>query len=113
MPLVHWSFNDGSNSSASAADISGLSASLTGGASFGGPGAFVKRGSTLELYIDGEFDGTTNDATTGNTTNNSPLYLGRRGGGAANWFTGAIDDLRVYNAGRSAAEIAQLASQTL
>jgi len=73
--------------------------------------AFVKNGSTLSLYINGQLDGTVTDTVTGDTSNNSPLFLNRRGGGTANWFTGAIDDLRIYNTGLSDTEIAQLASQ--
>lgn len=69
--------------------------------------AFVKRGSQLELYIDGVLDGSATDASTGSTANDSPLYLGRRGSGV-NQFDGALDDLRVYSSSLSAAEVMTL-----
>lgn len=59
--------------------------------------AFVKDGETLRLYIDGLLDGETEDTTSADTTNTSPLFLGRRGSTTRpNWFTGVIDDLRIY-----------------
>lgn len=59
--------------------------------------AFVKTGAMLTLYIDGEWNGETPDKTTGKTFNDSPLYIGRRGDAAVpNYFTGSIDDVRIF-----------------
>ncbi|MEB3340848.1 LamG-like jellyroll fold domain-containing protein [Okeania sp.] len=66
--------------------------------------AFVKDGSALKLYIDGQLEGTTTDTTTGNTQNNSPLFIGNRGG-VANHFKGKVDELRIWNVARTEAEI--------
>lgn len=70
---------------------------------------FVKSGETLSLYIDGQLDGTTADSTTGNTTNNSSLYVGRRGGANPYSFKGNVDDLRIYQGSVSEEEIEFLA----
>ena len=76
--------------------------------------AFIKAGSTLYLYIDGVLDGTSIDTTTGNTTNNSSLFLGRRGANNPmdNFFKGAIDELRIYDCALAAEEVQQLYSPT-
>lgn len=69
--------------------------------------AFVKQGADLYLYIDGEQHGWAQDTTTGDTTNTSPLYLGKRGNNI-NYFKGRIDEVRVYNQGLSAAAVQTL-----
>jgi len=69
--------------------------------------AFVKTSGTLKLYIDGVQDGEAADTTTGNTTNDSALFIGRRGNGI-NHFTGSLDDVRIYGRGLSAPEIQAL-----
>ena len=72
--------------------------------------AFVKDGGTLKLYIDGQLDGSTADTTTGNTQNNYPIYVGSRN--TDNYFKGEVDELRLWNVGRTEAEIqAQLNQQ--
>lgn len=65
---------------------------------------FVKNGATLYLYIDGVLDNTASDTTTGTTTNTAPLYVGIRNG-ADNPLTGALDDVKIYNYSRSAAQV--------
>ncbi|HSG44004.1 MAG TPA: LamG-like jellyroll fold domain-containing protein [Anaerolineales bacterium] len=67
--------------------------------------AFVKEGATLTLYIDGEFDVKGSDTTKSLTTNNSALYLGRSGGETPRWFTGEMDEVRVWKRARSQQEI--------
>lgn len=66
---------------------------------------FTKRGSTLSIYIDGKLNATTTDTTTTTTTNTSALYLGRRGSGNGYYYTGGIDDLRIFNYGLTASQI--------
>lgn len=58
--------------------------------------AFVKDGSTLYLYLDGLLEGTTPDTTTGVTKNESPLYVGVRGG-THYPFSGQINKLRIWD----------------
>ncbi|WP_374755604.1 LamG domain-containing protein [Arcticibacterium luteifluviistationis] len=52
--------------------------------------ALVRSGSILYLFIDGVIDNATN-----NTTNNSHLYIGQRGGGVNN-FKGKIENVRLW-----------------
>jgi Leucine-rich repeat (LRR) protein/sugar lactone lactonase YvrE len=67
---------------------------------------FVKKGDQLQLFVDGSLNATVTDTTVSNTTNDSPLFLGRRGHDAApNYFKGVIDDLLIYNRALSASEI--------
>ena len=96
---------DGSNSSA-------ITSSVTINDDQSHHVAFVKEGSELRLYINGVLDGTTTDITTGNTQNNSPLYIGRRGNNK-NYFKGEVDELRIWNTARSAEEISGNYQQTL
>ncbi|EHJ14560.1 choice-of-anchor Q domain-containing protein, partial [Crocosphaera watsonii] len=65
--------------------------------------AFVRNGNTLELYIDGVLDRTTDDTTTGNTENNHPLFVGSREGD--NFFKGEVSELRIWNTNRTQAQI--------
>ncbi|HSI20581.1 MAG TPA: LamG domain-containing protein [Verrucomicrobiae bacterium] len=67
--------------------------------------AFVKSGSTLRLYVDGVANGSTTDTTTGDTTNASPLTIGARG---TNYFQGSLDEVRIYSAALSGANVAAL-----
>ena len=57
--------------------------------------SFVKSGTTLLLYIDGELSGTTTDSTSGSTVNTSPVYVGRRGDGSSH-FAGTVDELLIF-----------------
>jgi len=65
---------------------------------------FVKDGAALYLYIDGSLEGATTDTTTGSTKNDSPLYVGVRGG-AQYPFSGHINNLRIWDRGLSIEEI--------
>ncbi len=66
--------------------------------------SFVKAGSTLILYVDGIQSNSTTDTTSSSTANSAALLIGRRGTGA-NQFTGSVDDVRIYNYTRTAAQI--------
>lgn len=66
--------------------------------------AFVKNNSQLELYIDGIKENSTTDTVKGNTRNNSPLYLARRGR-VGNFFKGHVAELRIWNHPRSDQQI--------
>ena len=68
--------------------------------------AFVKNGSTLAFYVDGTQQGQRTDTTVNATANTSPLYIGRRGGTALQgYFTGSVDDVRIYPRGLPAEEV--------
>lgn len=67
--------------------------------------AFVKNGTTLLLYVDGVLENSAPDNSVASTTNNSGLFLGRRGGGFDNYWTGSMDELRIWNYARSITQI--------
>lgn len=67
--------------------------------------AFTKQQKQLYLYLDGKLQGSTPDTTQNETKNDSPLYLGRRGGDTANFFTGKLANLRIYSKALSANEL--------
>ena len=73
----------------------------------------MKNDSNLYLYIDGALNISLTDITTGDTTNTSNLFIGKRGEkGYENFFTGVIDELRIYNRALSEAEIQALYDYT-
>ncbi len=74
--------------------------------------ALVKSGENLTLYIDGSVEGTVSDSTSADTTNTSPIYIGKRGsdGDGNNNYNGSVDDLRLYDTALSASQISDLAS---
>jgi len=63
----------------------------------------VKRdGLTTQMYIDGTYK--TQDASAGdNLTNTRPLFIGKDH--SSIYFTGSVDDIRIYNAAMSASQI--------
>lgn len=67
--------------------------------------AFVKEGTSLKVYIDGKLDNTSIDTITGNFANTSPIYLARRGGPVPNYFTGSLEDLRIWNVAHSQSDV--------
>ena len=72
--------------------------------------ALVRSNGWLKLYVDGVMEGTDiQDSTTGATTNDSAIYIGRRGGSSLqNYFVGEIDDLRIFSGGISSEGIKQI-----
>ncbi|MEM8524803.1 MAG: LamG-like jellyroll fold domain-containing protein [Bacteroidota bacterium] len=74
--------------------------------------AFVKSGSNLLLYIDGQQQGVVEDDTTNPIENNSSIYIGQRGGNSHYW-KGAIDDLRFWNTARTSEEINSMMREEL
>lgn len=68
----------------------------------------------LSLYINGKLESSCKDTTTGNTKNNSSVYLGRRGveGVNINWFTGSIKGLSIYNVALSSEQIQEMINST-
>src|SRR5690606_25485987 len=95
---------------------SGNSYSLTSGPGYAYPSdgntwvhlAATYDGATMRVYVDGEEDNSRAFAPTAIASNGSPLTVGRDLGGAGS-FTGALDDVRVYNVALAAADLAQLA----
>jgi uncharacterized repeat protein (TIGR01451 family) len=65
---------------------------------------FIKDGGLLTLYVDGELQGTTLDTTTGDTTNGSSLFVGRRGNGG-NRFRGTVDEIAILDRALSPDEV--------
>ena len=65
-------------------------------------------GATLQLYMDGEAVGTQTTYSGSISANDNAIYLGRS---ESNYFSGTLDEVRLYNAAVSAAAIASLYSQ--
>jgi alpha-tubulin suppressor-like RCC1 family protein len=59
--------------------------------------AFVKNGSTIELYIDGAFDSSSTDITTNTTTNTSSITIGERSSDGIFDFTGSIGNVSIWD----------------
>lgn len=71
--------------------------------------AAVYDGSTLRLYINGVQESSL-AASTPVSSNTATLILGANSEGSSGWFTGELDDARLYNRALSDTEIAALAS---
>lgn len=70
---------------------------------------FLKKGTLLYGYTDGVLTSTQNDNTISETKNDAPLFIGTRDNAASsNYYTGCIDDLRIYNRALTESEIAAL-----
>ncbi len=65
-------------------------------------------GVSIKVYVNGALEGTTNTATTNLRTSTVNLRFGRIN--VTSWFSGMVDDFRVYNRVLSDAEIAKLYS---
>jgi hypothetical protein len=57
--------------------------------------AVQKSGTLLKMYIDGIFENSVNDLTTGSTQNNSNLYFANRNG--FYYLKGELDEVRIWN----------------
>lgn len=64
-------------------------------------------GDTIEIYVNGRLAGTATGAAAKNVTTSTSLQIGR-GNDAVNYWSGAIDDLRIYNRAITAAEVQTL-----
>ncbi len=67
-------------------------------------------GTSLLLYVDGALTGT---VTAPISTDTLPLFFGRRPNGASNFFTGNLDDVRMFNRQLSQTEINQFKNRTV
>src|ERR1051325_1077303 len=65
----------------------------------------------VQLWINGALDKTTTETSSTIPNYASNVLLGNTHPGAANWFTGLIDDVRFYRRALSPSEIGALASQ--
>ncbi|MFN2199925.1 MAG: LamG-like jellyroll fold domain-containing protein, partial [Caldilineaceae bacterium] len=62
---------------------------------------------TLSLYIDGVLQGSIPDGMSLATTNSDPLFVGKRGNNI-NFYSGLVDDLRIYDSALTGNEVAYL-----
>lgn len=70
---------------------------------------FIKKGTLLFGYTDGVKTSTEPDGTLVEVKNDAPLYVGGRGPNEpGNYYTGVIDDLRIYNRALTSDEIEEL-----
>lgn len=68
----------------------------------------VRQGISTTFYINGVADGSSTSAghTTINAGSNDPLFLGYQGTGCnCNYFSGSMDEVRIWNVARSASQI--------
>ena len=73
--------------------------------------AAVYTGSSLLLYVDGNLAGTVAAAISNAT--NTPLFFGRKPGAMNNYYTGGLDDVRLFNRQLSQTEINQYKNRTV
>ncbi|MCK5284861.1 MAG: hypothetical protein KAJ86_04660 [Alphaproteobacteria bacterium] len=73
--------------------------------------AFVKDGGTLKLYINGSLNDSIADGSVATTVNNSPLCISKKCT-IGEYFTGEVDDIRIYDRALSLAEVESLYSAT-
>lgn len=66
-----------------------------------------KTGSDIEFYIDGVLDGTYTDIVNGDVHNYSDLFFGTNGL-YTNYFSGSLDEIRIYNKALTPTEVNQL-----
>ena len=72
--------------------------------------AATRLGSTVSFYVDGVAHGTSSLGT-GSMNAPAPTRIGARGDSVAQLWTGAIDDVRVYNRALNSSEVNQLYTQ--
>ena len=66
----------------------------------------------LKVYVNGTLEGTTAFAAPWNATGHTLIGAGRWGAGNVDYTNGKIDDVRIYNAALTAAQVAALAAGT-
>jgi gliding motility-associated-like protein len=67
--------------------------------------ASVRNGTSLSLYVDGVLDATTTISGTQNVSNTAALAIAESPACSGGWFTGSIDEVRLYNTALSTANI--------
>lgn len=65
-------------------------------------------GATLAVYLNGVADGTSAQAFVPDAATAETLAIGRLGASATNFFSGSMDDVRIYNRALSQGEILEL-----
>ena len=66
----------------------------------------MKEGAELRMYIDNILDVTTTDNAVCSTINDDEMYFGRRGGAQnATYFTGVIDDIKIFDCALDSAQV--------
>ncbi len=71
-------------------------------------GTHVAGATTLTLYVDGVAGGTTFETAVSNPGNAGAFIFGRDGSATPFYFTGSLDEVRIYNRALSAGEVKQL-----
>jgi hypothetical protein len=71
-------------------------------------GIFDNASKIATTYFDGVLKTTQSGITAGPLSGTNALYIGDRGAGASNFFTGSLDEIRIYNRNLSADEVAKL-----
>ncbi|MBK7945230.1 MAG: hypothetical protein IPJ85_07970 [Flavobacteriales bacterium] len=72
----------------------------------------TRTGTTLRIYVNGALSITSTIASV-NLNNTSNIFIGRHGNGAIQFYSGRMDNLRLYNRALSAAEVTELRNSEL
>jgi hypothetical protein len=72
---------------------------------------YQKTGSAIQLYVNGVLESSTIDNLRDNPTNTSNVFIGALNTTYAESYSGSIDEVRIYNKGLSATEIASLTNR--
>ncbi|WP_377267659.1 LamG-like jellyroll fold domain-containing protein [Peterkaempfera sp. SMS 1(5)a] len=106
-----WVFNQYTADSASATPVRAMSATA-GGVSVGQwyhlVGSYSYGDKLLSLYVDGQLVGSTTYSTAWDARRGLQIGAGNYSGGAANFFPGTIDDVRIFDKPLVASDVAHL-----
>jgi hypothetical protein len=75
--------------------------------------AFVKSGMFLSLYIDNILESSSIDLSVCSTSNTDSFYIGKKGGLQSDFFSGTVDDIKIFDCAVSTAAINHFFSQRL
>ena len=68
---------------------------------------FVRDSSTQKIYLNGQLSGSLSNTTT-TSTSSEPFLIGDTNDNASEFFTGSIDQVRIFNRALDSGEVTQL-----
>ncbi len=70
----------------------------------------IKTSTDIKIYVNGKLESTYNASAIGSANNESRLYFGRNNDHSV-WFTGVLDDIRIYNRELTETEISLICNE--